>query len=165
MFDDWQYKGFGKEYPLWAEAALSDDVDMLKQYFPQISQNEMELDIQKSNGTNSDMFDLMRKLKGNYQILGLTNYSHEKLLETYKKYPEFEMIEGVVDSGTEHIMKPDPRLYQILLDRYHLIPNEAVFIDDRPENIETAINLGINGIIFQSNEQVKTDLRKLGVKF
>lgn len=55
MFDDWQYKGFGKEYPLWAEAALSDDVDMLKQYFPQISQNEMELDIQKSNGTNSDM--------------------------------------------------------------------------------------------------------------
>lgn len=119
--------------------------------------------IEMTNGTNTEMFNLMRKLRGKYQILGLTNYSHEKLLETYKKYPEFDMIEGVVDSGTEHIMKPDPRLYQILLDRYHVIPNEAVFIDDRPENIETAIKLGINGIIFQSNAQVIADLQKLGI--
>ena len=45
-------------------------------------------------------------------------------------------------------MKPDPRIYRILLERYDIAPERAVFFDDRPDNVEAARREGIRGIVF-----------------
>ena len=60
-------------------------------------------------------------------------------------------------------IKPEVEIYKLLLDRYHFVPQECVFIDDRPENIEAAEKLGITGIQFQNQQQAKRRLLELGV--
>ena len=59
------------------------------------------------------------------------------------------------------MIKPEPEIYHYLLDTYGLKPEECVFIDDLKENIHSAVNLGIAGIVFTSYEQVREELDKL----
>ena len=54
-------------------------------------------------------------------------------------------MDGMVVSSREKVMKPDERIYRILLDRYHLNAEDTLFIDDRLENIRAAEKLGIQG--------------------
>lgn len=70
---------------------------------------------------------------------------------------------GAIFSYQVKCIKPEVEIYKLLLDRYHLVPQECVFIDDRPENIETAEKLGITGIQFQNQQQAKRRLLELGV--
>lgn len=58
------------------------------------------------------------------------------------------------------MIKTEPGIYRYLLDTWHLVPEETVFLDDRRENIEAAESFGINGIIFENYEQGKRELEK-----
>jgi len=60
-------------------------------------------------------------------------------------------------------MKPDERIFRILLDRYGLAADETVFIDDNPKNARAASALGIHGIHFQSPETLRRELATLGL--
>ena len=51
-------------------------------------------------------------------------------------------------------MKPSPESFKVVLEHYHLVPNEVLFIDDRSDNIDAAIELGINGIVFTDTQTV-----------
>ena len=57
-----------------------------------------------------------------------------------------------------------PEIYQLLLNRYNLNPEETVFTDDLEANIEAAKKEGIHGIVFKSPDQLKDDLIALGVE-
>jgi 2-haloacid dehalogenase len=98
-----------------------------------------------------------------YATYGLTNWSAETFPPTVEKHPFFHTFTGIVLSGEEKVRKPDPKIYQILLERYRLFPEECVFIDDRQENLDTAQCLGIETILFQSAGQVRMDLKNKGV--
>jgi 2-haloacid dehalogenase len=60
--------------------------------------------------------------------------------------------------------KPDANIYTLTLDRYKIIPENAVFIDDKLENVHAAAQLGMHGIHFTSAAKLKRDLESLGVK-
>ena len=62
-------------------------------------------------------------------------------------------------------MKPEAAIYQLLLNRFSIAPKETVFIDDLPDNIAAAKKEGMNGIVFKSPDQLKSDLLSLGVIF
>lgn len=96
-----------------------------------------------------------------YGTFGLTNWSTETFPLVKDKYAVFGMLDGIVMSGEELIGKPDPRIYQILLDRYGLKAAECVFIDDRIGNIEAGEQLGIRGILFENCQQAKQAFEKL----
>jgi len=64
-------------------------------------------------------------------------------------------------SYTVHLAKPDPAIYQTLLDRYGLKAEECVFLDDTVRNVEAAQALGIAGIVVTSQEQAKKELETL----
>jgi 2-haloacid dehalogenase len=66
-------------------------------------------------------------------------------------------------SGTEKTRKPFPEFYQILFDRYKVLPSRAVFIDDNIKNIVGAKNVGLPAIHFQTPTQLRTELEKLGL--
>jgi 2-haloacid dehalogenase len=61
------------------------------------------------------------------------------------------------------MIKPDPRLYTRLLERYRVDPARAVFIDDNRPNVDAAVALGLHGIHFRSPVQLRTELAGLGV--
>jgi 2-haloacid dehalogenase len=93
----------------------------------------------------------------------LTNWSHELFPIALERYDFLHWFDGRVVSGEEKMRKPDQRFYQILLNRYHLNANEVLFIDDNLRNAEAARKLGIKTIQFQSPEQLKSELKDLGV--
>ena len=74
-----------------------------------------------------------------------------------------DSFEGIVVSGDERIKKPDPRLYQILIDRYSIQPSKSIFIDDTKINVEAAIDMGFQAIHFLSANQLQEELQKWGL--
>ena len=66
-------------------------------------------------------------------------------------------------SGHEKTRKPFPEFYQILLDRYKVEATKTIFIDDVLRNVKGAEAVGIVGVHFQSPQQLKLQLQKLGV--
>lgn len=102
--------------------------------------------------------------KHGYRVYILSNYSSYTFEKTREALKCTELADGRLFSYEVKQVKPEPEFYQTLLDRYQLVPEECVFIDDKPENIAGAIRLGIHGIQFQTLEQVQSNLRELGVK-
>jgi len=92
----------------------------------------------------------------NYGIYGLTNWSMETFPEARERFGILQMIDRYVVSGAEGLVKPDPRLFQVLLDRYGLKAEECAFVDDNPDNVAAASAMGMEGILFTGAE----DLRK-----
>ncbi len=98
-----------------------------------------------------------------YGIYGLTNWSSETIGVAYERYPVFAEFDGIVVSGEEKIVKPDPRIYQILLERYGLEPSECIFLDDNQANVDAALALGIHALRFTTIDEVRPQLAELGV--
>ena len=108
------------------------------------------------------MEELVRDLKERgYGVWGLTNWSRETFPLVRHAYPVFELLDGIVVSGEEMTMKPDPALYRILLERYGLKGEECVFIDDNPRNAAGGESLGIRGLVFHNAEQIRGELEEL----
>lgn len=103
---------------------------------------------------------LLEDLKDRYRLFGLTNWSAEAFPIVFNEYPFFEEFEGIVVSGTEKMIKPDARIYQLLLTRYGLRANESLFIDDNQENIYAADRLGFNTINLKENVNLKIEFQK-----
>ena len=104
------------------------------------------------------------KAKG-YHVYILSNYGENMLNHTEDKLKFLPLMDGVVFSYKIKKMKPDPEIYEYLCDEYWLEPEESVFIDDRPVNIEGAKKCGIHGIVFRSYEQAKTELEEFLKEF
>ena len=77
--------------------------------------------------------------------------------EYFPKYFPLEWFNGIVVSSDEHIVKPDVRIYKILLERYGLNADECLFIDDRTDNVRGAVEAGMNAHVFKNDfETVKS---------
>lgn len=74
----------------------------------------------------------------------LTNYSSPGFERTKERFPFFKHFDGGVVSAHEHIVKPMPRIYELLCERYGFQPEEALFIDDNINNIHAAESLGFS---------------------
>jgi len=98
------------------------------------------------------------KASGKYKIYALTNWSAETFPMAQERFEFLSWFDGIVVSGTEKMRKPAPEFYQILLDRYNVNPQEALFIDDNYRNILAAEKMGINSIHFTSPGQLRQEL-------
>ena len=109
--------------------------------------------------------DVFRELKesGRYKLYALTNWSSETFPIALALYEFLHWFDGRVVSGDEKMRKPFPEFYQLILDRYQLVPEETLFIDDNVRNVKAAEALGIKAIAFTSAGQLKKDLEKSGV--
>lgn len=110
--------------------------------------------------------EVLRKLKNtDYNLFGLTNWSEETFPYALENYDFFQIFEGkIVVSGTEKLIKPDPKIWYILLERYHIKAEESVFIDDNTRNIEMAKSLGFTTIQVFPDTDLTNELKKLGVE-
>lgn len=102
--------------------------------------------------------------KSGYQVLVLSNFYRKVEMECAEEMVFLKETDGGILSYQEKLIKPMPAIYWTLLNRYGLRPEESVFIDDSPVNIEAAKSLGIYGIVFENRQQVLRELEALGVK-
>jgi len=87
--------------------------------------------------------DVLNDLKNkNYECYVLSNWSWETFQGMEIKYPFLNKFNGLIISGKEKLIKPDLEIYNLAINRFKLIPEETVFIDDKIENIEAASKLG-----------------------
>lgn len=95
---------------------------------------------------------LVRDLKAaGYRLYVLSNMSRE-FIDFLRQYPVYRLFDGEVVSCEEHTVKPEPRIYELLLERYALQPYETLFIDDREANIREAERHGIHGFLFAHHD-------------
>ncbi|MBO4697542.1 MAG: HAD-IA family hydrolase [Lachnospiraceae bacterium] len=95
-----------------------------------------------------------------YEVYILSNYPDELYEMHCDSFAFLKDVNGAVISAYEKTAKPDEDIYRILLSRYGLNASECVFLDDRTDNIETAENLGIRGIIVNHREEAFRSLFK-----
>src|SRR5512138_103326 len=106
-----------------------------------------------------------RLKKAGYPLYGLSNWSAETFPIARAKHDFFDLLDDMVISGEVRHIKPDPEIYQILLDKIGKPASECVFIDDSLPNIHQAQKMGFAVIHFQSPEQLETSLRDLKIAF
>lgn len=108
--------------------------------------------------------DLLRELRdGGTALYALTNWSHEKFPIARARFDFLSWFDGIVVSGEERMIKPDPRIYHVLLDRYGVESSDAVFIDDSPANVAAAAALGMTAFQFTDSAVLRADLAPLGL--
>ncbi len=93
----------------------------------------------------------------------ITNYSWEKWAYSLPLFPFLEKFDGIVVSGLEGLVKPDPRLFHVFFNRYGLAPQSCVFIDDNETNVVSARAVGMQAVRFVSPEKLREDLIALGL--
>lgn len=110
-------------------------------------------------GEMPGMRELLTELKDTgYEIYGLTNWSMETFPEARRHFSILQMIDRYVVSAAEGYVKPDPQLFQVLLDRYHLQADDCIFVDDNPDNVAAACQMGMKGIVFGRAENLRKEL-------
>ena len=109
--------------------------------------------------------DLVKQLKENgYKVYVLSNYSKATYEHDSKNFQFMGYMDGGIVSYQINHVKPEPAIYEALINKYNINPEEAVFLDDLPENLMGAKAFGIHTVLMQSYEQAMEDFRKLGVR-
>jgi 2-haloacid dehalogenase len=116
------------------------------------------------NGPIPGTLDVLAELRNkDVPIYALTNWSAETYPIAKTRYEFLGWFRDVLVSGDEKLVKPDPRIYQLLLSRNGLQADEAVFIDDALHNVAGAQAVGMAALHFQTPAKLRTDLAALGL--
>jgi 2-haloacid dehalogenase len=92
----------------------------------------------------------------------ITNFSGAKFKEAQSRYPFLARFDGVIVSGDERVLKPDPAIYKLLLDRYGLAAADCLFIDDSQANVDGARAVGMHAIHYLEPMDLAAALRRHG---
>lgn len=108
--------------------------------------------------------DVLRELRDlGIRLYAITNWSAEKFELTFPRFGWLAWFEGIVVSGRERVVKPDPRIYRLLVDRHGVDPGAAVYVDDVQVNVEAAQALGMTALLFTTPERLRADLADVGI--
>jgi 2-haloacid dehalogenase len=108
--------------------------------------------------------DLLEELAGaDVPLYAITNFAADTFQEATKRFAFFAHFKGIVVSGDEKLLKPDPRIYQLLAHRHSLDLADCVFIDDVARNCDGARACGMHAIQFVSPDATRDALAELGI--
>jgi 2-haloacid dehalogenase len=100
---------------------------------------------------------------GGLPIYALTNWSAEMFPIARRRFPFLAWFKGIVVSGEVGVAKPDPRIFETLLDRFGLDPTTTLFVDDSADNVAVASKLRFIALRFTDAQSLRQDLIDLGV--
>jgi 2-haloacid dehalogenase len=115
-------------------------------------------------GVISETADVLAELQAaGVPCYALSNMETDKFALRRSRFDFFDQLNGCVISGFEGVVKPDRKIFEILVSRYQLEPSATVFIDDQAPNVAAARELGLVGIEFTTSAQLRRDLYDLGL--
>ena len=110
----------------------------------------------------NDTIEIMKELKAKgYSLYGLSNWSAETFPYAQEKFDFFHLFDNMVISGEVGYVKPEPEIFQLMLDKIGKPAEECLFIDNSLPNINQANKMGFMTIHYQSSSQLKSDLEHL----
>lgn len=96
-------------------------------------------------------------------LYGLTNFSSETYQPAFERFGFLRCFRGILVSGEVKLIKPDPRIYKMLIERFGLDPRRTVYIDDIEANVAAARPFGIHAIHFTTPAALREELVALGL--
>lgn len=148
---------------------FKEGVAVLSREFPHYShliQAYHDLWIDSVGGAIAGTVDILKRLKqAGYPVYGLSNWSAETFPHMRERHDFFDLFNDMVISGEVGHVKPEPQIFQILLDKIGKRAEECLFIDDSLANIQQAQKLGFATILFQSPQQLESSLRDFKIVF
>ena len=129
---------------------------------------ELALDIEE---IMEEWIELLLPIENNIKLLSLLKEKGYSLyiisnfhLDAYNRFLTkqdwFTLFDGAIISAKEKLIKPDLRIYELLLERYHLNADECLFIDDSLDNINACKNVGMNGIHLPDHSKLEEKLKR-----
>lgn len=158
------------ENPLWAEIdrglyTLAEGIEIVSEVAPKLKDilpivfHENWMDMYK---TKHDTVNLVKRLKDEgFKLYILSNFSEEGFTFVKGRNDFFDLFDGEVVSYRIKSVKPEKQIYDYLLKTMGIDAIETVFLDDMPQNIEAAGNLGIKGIVFKDAVSAESKLREI----
>lgn len=108
------------------------------------------------------MRQLMLDLKARgLRLLGLSNWSTETFYQVRHRYGVFDVLDGMLISGEEHLLKPSAAIYKRMIEKFSLKPEECIFIDDNPDNVAGSNAAGLPAMLFTSAEEARKRLSEM----
>ncbi len=114
---------------------------------------------------NRPVSQLVRQLHSRYRLMALSNTNVLHLEHMTATMPVFSLFEGWVASCEVGVCKPDPRIYHLALQRSGVEPEQAVYIDDRPEFVKAGCEMGLTTIRCEQPHTLEMALRNAGLVF
>lgn len=115
-------------------------------------------------GTIADSVAVLEELKARGEtVYAITNFSREKWAECLIRFPFLQSFDGVVVSAHERLIKPDPAIFHVLIERYGLAAADCIFVDDSEKNVAAARGVGMRGVHFVEPIDLRAELRSFGV--
>ena len=99
--------------------------------------------------------------KRGYGIYIISNLSEDSARSLQARYQLFDELDGAVLSYQERLLKPDPKMFSLLLSRYQLDADACLFLDDAQDNIRAALDAGMNAILVDDPHAAIMKARKL----
>lgn len=97
-------------------------------------------------------------------LFAITNFSDEFFTPFREQEAAmFGRFRDIVVSGAEKLVKPDAAIYELALARFGLAPHEALFVDDRQDNVDGAIAVGMHAVTFTGAATLRGDLARFGL--
>jgi HAD superfamily hydrolase (TIGR01509 family) len=110
---------------------------------------------------NEPLINFIRSQKPHYKIGLLSNVGEDFFESLFSAKEREELFDAAVLSNSVGVTKPSRAIYEIAAKKLGVLPEECIFIDDIPANVEGANAVGMTGILFTSNHQLDVDLREL----
>ena len=115
-------------------------------------------------GPIAGMVEILAELRDRgTPLYGLTNWSAETYTPARERFAFLSWFRGILVSGEVGVIKPDPRIFELLIERFAINPGNAVYIDDVEANVAAAQSFGIHAIQFTTPARLRRELTRLGL--
>lgn len=110
-----------------------------------------------------EMIRLAEQLHKRYKTALISNAPSQVIRELLHEHNLERLFDEIIISSEVNLVKPNPEIFHLALNKLTAKPNEAVFIDDNPKHVAAAEHIGIAGVQFVSARQLNASLAKIGV--
>lgn len=127
---------------------------------------QLERDFWSQVKIDTTLVTLIEQMRGQARLGLLTNAIIPFVRTIMAEHDLERLFDTILVSAEEHMAKPDPAFYRLMLKRMDAAPEDCLFIDDNPANIDGAKRVGINALVFRSTKQLKVELAtRFGMTF
>lgn len=127
------------------------------------SPDQVDSAFKTANNFDEDVIVLIESLAVNFKIGMISNAGGPGLRRILQEKNIEKLFNEIVISGEVGHVKPEPEIFNTALERLGSLPQESIFIDDNPRNVQASSRVGIKSILFTCAKELIQDLQKLDV--
>ncbi len=163
-----EFESFYNELLYQAEVDTFSGTELWKQILQKYNLNEnvdnIIAEMMDAKEAHQDILDVAKSLRSKYKTAYFTNYNHDYWIKIEQKFDLSPYFDWGIVSYQVKTRKPAKEGFMIILDHFHVKPEEAIFIDDQENNLGKAKELGIKTILYKDKEQLIQELQKYDVE-